>query len=122
MSKQDNTSSTTREVVAHYVKSNYCRVIHADGAWGGLTPNMNIHMALFSEHAPVPRSMTFRLEPSGLVSEQSADSEPGITREIDAEVILNLEVAKALRDWLDLRLRQAEELIKADIQRKRGTS
>ena len=118
MADQENKSST-REIIAHYVKSNYCRVIHADGAWGGLTPYTNIYMALFSEHAPIPRSIKYHVEPTGTLSERGKDAEPGFTREIEVEVILSLEVAKALRDWLDERLKQATELqVKAEVDRK----
>jgi len=81
---------------------------------------MNIHMALFSEHAPIPRSITYHIEHSGTLTELDRDAEHGITREIEVEVILSLEVGRALRDWLDLRLKQAADLqVKVEVEEKK---
>ncbi|HLW54414.1 MAG TPA: hypothetical protein VKW06_16380 [Candidatus Angelobacter sp.] len=41
-------------VCFHYVKSNYFRVIHADGMYGGLTPCGGIFFALYSDRQPLP--------------------------------------------------------------------
>jgi hypothetical protein len=120
MANQENISSTTPEVIAQYLKSNYSRVIHADGAWGGLTPYMNIYMALFSEHPPIPRSIKYKVEHSGTLSELSREAPPGITRDIEVEVVLSLEVARSLRNWLDDRLKQATSLqLKAESELKK---
>jgi hypothetical protein len=39
----------------HFRKSSLFRVIHADGAYGGISPNGNIHFALYNERFPIPK-------------------------------------------------------------------
>lgn len=56
MKKKKGTSPTTApQIRFNYIKSAQFRVIHADGAIGGVTPNGFIHMALFNERAAIPR-------------------------------------------------------------------
>lgn len=102
------------KVKCHFAKSRFYRVIHADGAWGGLTPQVNIQMALYSERVKVPDLVTYAAESSGLkelerdgksVPARSAERE--IERELEADVILSLEAALALRDWLDKKIDDA---------------
>jgi len=104
-------SAEDRQRKAHFINSNLFRVIHADGAWGGITPQFNIQMALFSERHPIPTEVSYKLEPSGL--------RDGIVREIEADVIMSLDVARALRIWLDNKIGEAEEL-RAELERRTG--
>jgi len=111
-------SAEDRQLNAHFIKSNLFRVVHADGAWGGITPQFNIQVALFSERHPIPTEVSYKLEPSG-PSELSRTARDGIVREIEADVIMSLDVARALRIWLDNKIREAEEL-RAELERRTG--
>lgn len=44
-----------QQVAFDYIKSNFFRVVHADGVTGGGTPNGSIHLAFFSERGPIPQ-------------------------------------------------------------------
>lgn len=96
---------------AIYVKSNACRVIHADGAYGGLTPQLNIYMALYSEHNALPASAVYVLDPAEKTAREETQAPPREwTREIEAEVIMSRDMARSLRDWLDARIKAVEEV------------
>jgi hypothetical protein len=100
------------EVKMRFKRSKFCRVIHVDGAWGSLTLQGNIHMALFSEHRAFPEGTTISLNEQGVVQETMMD-DPGVTiREIEADVILNPGGAVVLRDWLTGRLTELETALK----------
>ena len=99
------------KVEATYVKSQLCRVIHADGAWGGLTPQGTIHMALFSEHTKAPDATVFLLDrATQTAKEQPAGPQTTWIREVEADIILTREAARALRDWLTDKLTKAAEM------------
>src|SRR3990172_4969325 len=80
---------------AEYVKSNFCRVIHADGAYGGVTGHSLIYMALFSEHNKLPTSARFVVDPvTRTAKPDPTRPSPTWTREVEAEVIMPAEFAK----------------------------
>jgi hypothetical protein len=108
------------EIEFHFEKSRYFRVIHADGAFGGVAPgNRNIHLAIFSERSPLPRTITHRVA-DGLLGEEiieRRETKQGIFREVEADLVMTVEVAVAIRDWLDQRINeslQASQLLAGD--------
>jgi hypothetical protein len=96
----------------HYLKSNQFRVIHADGAWGGLTLNGQLTMVLYSERPPIPKSTTHEVRDGRLVElEEYRDArDASAVREAEVAAIMHPRVAVQLRDWLNERLTQWEEI------------
>ena len=97
------------EVTLHYIKSHQFRVIHSDGAIGGITPRGLIHMALFSERPAIPQQVTHELVPTGpgtvtLGSEKAKLGREGFVRELEVDVIMDREAVKNLYDWLGKQL------------------
>src|SRR5438874_1780807 len=93
-----------------YIKSNLFRVIHADGVVGGLTPRLDIHMDFWSERFPIPQRVVHTLTDDGTLGEELKTerlTREGIVREVEAGVVLDLEVAKAFREWLTDRIAEA---------------
>ncbi|MEO8455263.1 MAG: hypothetical protein ABI454_08885 [Sphingomicrobium sp.] len=86
-----------------YIKGKDFRVVRADGAIGGITPNGYVHFVLYSERGAIPRRQVFALTPEGTVGE-IIDAETvtrgSIVREMDVDVFLRPDVAKALHTWL----------------------
>lgn len=102
---------TPDSVEAIYTKSNACRVIHVDGAYGGVTPQLNIYMALYSEHNALPSAAVYVLDRAEKVArEQIQTPSNQWVREIETEVLMSREMARSLRDWLDGRLAIADKL------------
>jgi hypothetical protein len=94
-----------------YIKSNACRVIHADGAYGGVTTQLLIYMALYSEHNMPPDKATIILDRNDKTAREEPQPRSNkVTREIETEVMMSLDVARALRDWLAERLAAAEKI------------
>lgn len=106
---------------AQFVRSNFYRVVHADGAWGGLTPHGQIRMAIYSEAQQFPQSVTYDIS-SGR-AEEVGRTPTGLgpnklIRELEVDVVLDLRVARSLHDWLGGKITQLERVI--EEARSRG--
>jgi hypothetical protein len=97
-------SEEVRELHTRFKRSKHCRVIHVDGAWGSLTPQLNVHMAVYSEHRAFPEGTIIRPSPDGGIQDTPKDDPQLLVREIEADLILSQGSATALRDWLTDRL------------------
>ncbi len=100
-------------VMFNYIKSNYFRVVHADGAMGGFTPRGHLFMSLFSERAPLPDVTVQAVENGQLgkeILEQRKGSSEGILRELEVGVVMDLNVAKSLVTWLKERIEIMEQM------------
>ncbi len=99
----------------HMLKSNFFRVIHADGIFGGMSPRGGIQIAFFSERQPIPQQMCHTINPdTGRLGDELEDqriSRDGIVREIEANVIMELTTAKSFLSWLQATVNDAEEII-----------
>lgn len=100
----------------HYIKSSGFRVIHVDGAHGGVSPRQKIQMAVFSERSPIPQFTAHQVtqEGSGLKVGKEIQgakiSKRGVVREVEAELLMDLETAEAIRTWLDESIQLARKL------------
>jgi hypothetical protein len=98
----------------HYIKGNFFRVVHADGGIGGLTPNRNIFLSLFSERAAIPRIVEQAVNPDGTPGqERKTVGKEGLVREVEVGVMLSGQAAKGIADWL---LKQVEILEASEPQ------
>lgn len=102
------------EIQTRFTRSEFCRVIHVDGVWGGFTPQWNVHMALYSERWALPDGTTIRFDAEGV--REDAPVSAGPIREIEADVILSQTAAIALRDWLITRLSSLQGAPQPDAQ------
>jgi hypothetical protein len=90
----------------HYIKGNFFRVVHVDGAIGGLTPSRDIFVSLFSQRAPIPQMIELTVSPEGnLGSELKRETKEGVVREMEVGLALS---AKAARDLGNFLLEQAK--------------
>jgi hypothetical protein len=124
----ESTLSTTSNtdvpsnVKFRYIKSNYFRVVHADGVFGGFTPQGNIFFSVFSERAPLP-DVTFQAVEDGRLGKELIEHRQGgtdgVVRELEVGLTMNLTVAKSLADWLKERIEIAEKM-QAELSVKEG--
>lgn len=96
---------------AHLIKGNHFRVIHVDGAWGGVTPSLNnIQMVIFNHRTPIPQLLVHEVSDDGIVGKESkAVGRPGIVREMEAALVFDLKTAKSIRAWLDDKIADLEK-------------
>jgi hypothetical protein len=106
----ETTDETPKRVVFHYIKSTQFRVIHGDGVIGGITPSGLIHFAVYNERPAIPQMVVQRVEAGRLGEEEQKVGREGIVRELEADVIVSLQLAKGIRDWLSRQI--------ADLERK----
>ena len=97
-------------VAFDYIKSASFRVIHADGAIGGVTPGGYIHMALYNERRALPIRIVFAAAERGLGEEISREEPDSFERELEVDVFLDLDTAQALRNWLSEKIALLSQL------------
>ena len=111
MAKAKTDETFVDQVAFDYIKSAHFRVIHADGAIGTVTPSGYIHLAFFSERQAIPRRIVHKVAKDGELGPQvddATESRGSIVREMDIDVIFSVEVAEALKAWLEQRIKEAQ--------------
>ena len=96
-------SDIPAEVKFDYLKAHAFRVVHADGVFGGPTPNRLIAMTLFSERLPIPQQTVHAFKGDGMLGEEIIDrrvSRDAVVRELEVCVMLSVETATRLHEWL----------------------
>ena len=92
------------QIVFEYARDPLFRAAHADGFIGGLTPNGQVHIAFFSERPTLPKRHVFRVNADGSlgaeVPSEKARNE-AITRDMQVDVLLSVQAAEGLKNWLD---------------------
>jgi hypothetical protein len=106
------TSKAPKEIDINYIKSGGYRTFHVDGVFGGLTPNGKIHVALFVQRQVIPEIIKQEIMPEGALGQEvSRVSKKGIVREIESGLIMDVEIAKIFRDWLDDKIKEFEKAL-----------
>jgi hypothetical protein len=103
----------------HYLKSNLFRIIHTDGAYGGLTPRLDIFVSFFSERPPIPQVMVNRMDETGKLGTEIVEdrqTRDGIIREAEVGMTMTVDVAKALAGWLQEKITEAERMRQSSKQ------
>jgi hypothetical protein len=113
MPKSPQKPRIPKEIEFDFIKSNYFRVVRADGAFGGIAPNGAIHMGIYSERQPIPTKIIHAVQ-DGKVGPELPEKRQGrkaIIREMEVDVVLDITQAVGLRQWLDERITQYQKLI-----------
>jgi hypothetical protein len=101
-----------------FLKSQQFRVIHVDGAIGGVTPRGLIHAAVYNERAAIPQSTYQKLSSDGMLGETvSVESKEGIIREVEVDMMMSKQTAIEFRDWLSARIAELEGL-EAEVKKR----
>src|SRR3989304_8127727 len=83
----------------HYIKSNNFRVVHVDGAHGGITPHGYIFFCVYNDRAPIPQVTVHGIDNDGSVTVEIPDeriSKDGIVREVEVGLVMDLATAERL--------------------------
>jgi hypothetical protein len=113
MADQDDKSAPGK-IRFHYLKSSAYRVIHVDGAHGGVTPHGYIQMSLLSERHPTPQISTYALSETKRLGEEMLDERvgrDGLIREVEVTALMDYRTAIALRKWLNDRIAELEQTL-----------
>lgn len=104
-----------QEIPVNFVQSPDFRVIYCEGAWGGITPRGLIQMAIFTERMPLPDTVKHVIQEDGGLTPVEEKRPPAMERIIEADLIMPMDVAISVRDWLTIKITQAQAL-QAKIQ------
>ena len=99
----------------HYIKSNGFRVVHMDGAHGGITPRGTIFAAIYSERAPIPEMTVHTISAEGTISEENRDerkAKEGMVREVEIGLMMDLSAAQSLHQWLGEKIKTLTDALK----------
>ena len=94
-----------------YIKSNFFRVVHMDGAIGGLTPRGLIHCAVYNERAAIPQVTEHPIDDNRLGPEEAVEGKKGLVREVEVDLLMTRPVAEELRDWLTARIEDYDKRV-----------
>lgn len=111
-SAHDSVSDPT--VNFDYIKSTQFRVIHVDGAIGGITPSGNVHISLYSERPAIPKQVVHNVKANGTLGDEIGEkrvSRGGIVREMDVDVVMSIAAAETLCSWLQQKIEEGKEQI-----------
>jgi len=90
----EETPKLPKRISVHYRETPDHRILHADGAWASITPQLEIQMAFYHLLMPLPTEASHVVTPEGtigpIVEEQR---EFAIERRSDATVVVNPIVA-----------------------------
>jgi hypothetical protein len=89
----------------HWIKSRFFRVVHADGAFGGISPRGYLHFAFYNERAAIPRlserDITKGAGDSFVAGpERVTEGREGSVREVEVEIMMDHRTAREFLEWL----------------------
>jgi hypothetical protein len=99
-----------------FFRAPFFRTIQADGAWGRISPANSIHLSLFNDCGPLPAVAHHKIGADGKLSGgMSLSIQPGtdLIRQVEVDVVLSLESAKAVRDTLENFIKILEDMKKS---------
>ena len=87
---------TRARVQFDFIKSQAFRVIHVDGIWGGVRPDLSFHLNLYNERHSIPQSVTIDFDPDDVDAEQFVEvqNREAVIREVEVCAIMDLETAE----------------------------
>jgi hypothetical protein len=98
---QQNIEEDIELIKFDYVKSNYFRVITADGANASLAQKGKIFLSLFNERVPIPRQVIHQMLPNRTLGKEVENiSREGLEREVEVGLLIDVNVAKAICEVL----------------------
>jgi hypothetical protein len=117
---EENVAETAepKTVRFYYLKSVHFRVIHADGAFGGVTPKGQLHFSVYSERHAIPKEIVYDIKENGTIGEERiADRvvRNGLVRELDADIVMDLPTAVSFRTWINTKV---DSMVKEQAKEK----
>ena len=83
------------------------------------SPRIHRH-EFFSERYPIPRRLTYSVS-DGVVNQQDItgrESRAGVIREVEVEVLVDLEMAKSLKAWLEEHIGYLEDRLRVQPEKE----
>jgi hypothetical protein len=108
----NKTDAIPETVNFDYLKSSQFRVIHADGAFIGLTQT-GLTVNFFTERQPIPRRVVHKVGRDGAIGEEIMEQRvvrDAVIRDTEVSILMSLDVAKGLIDALQSIIKKRNEV------------
>jgi hypothetical protein len=112
-----STNQAEGRVRYHFIKSNFFRVVLAEGVYGGISPSGQIRMTFFNERSALPQQTEYGINSDGSLGNEDPEgrvSRDGFVRELEVDVVMNIEHARLVHQWLGQKIEMLAK-IKSDI-------
>lgn len=107
------------KITFHYLKGADFRSVHCDGAVGGITPRGLLHVAVFSERHAIPKKTVQELVADNTLGpeiESQRESIGGVVRQMEVDLLMGMDTARTIRDWLTERLKEFDALKASEVR------
>jgi hypothetical protein len=101
-----------------YRESPAYRTVSVQGAYGGLTPRGDIFLGVYSERTHFPDTSILEIGPQGELGPEKFRITQGVVREVQVGLMMDLNTAKSLQDWLKTHIETLEAALKAQKDSK----
>lgn len=104
-----------KSVIFKYKFAEDYNPIYVNGAYGGVSSQGEIVANFYLERLPLPNSVTHKVEENGIVGEIidekniPSDLNKSFIRFVKTGIVVNVETAKQIRDWLNKQIEFLEE-------------
>ena len=100
------------QVTFKYTKTDDYRNVHGSGVFGGVTAKIEIRIEVFTEYQPSPSEYSKKVIDDELVpvdEEEDGDKDILVERERQIGIMLALNEARSIHQWLGNKIEQLEE-------------
>lgn len=98
-----------KEIEGKFVYPNNYRQDYINGAFGGRTAKGEMVVNFFFETLPCPEKSEIQVLPNGVISESIISQNDVTIKEVRNGIIMNLETAKSIYEWLGRNIAVEEE-------------
>jgi hypothetical protein len=100
--ENDMTEKNTEQLKFKYVIPDNISDRYVNGLWGGVTPRNEINIHFYSERHPIPKESIYKKIESAEANQSEEHVFGGdVIRLIQSSIVMELETAIGLRNWLD---------------------
>lgn len=100
-----------------FVKTPGYKTFHVDGFWGSYSANGQFSIDLYNQKHEIPEEQIYEVQDGNAMPLDVQQPSYGI-REIEACIVLDLNLAIILKDWLSERIGEAKKLQKENNQKQ----
>jgi hypothetical protein len=122
--KARNNKAKQQDFIFKFIIPENLQDCYVNGAYGGVTPRDEISMHMYSERLPIPITTAHKIQNDGTLSKEMIETKgANVIRLVQSSVIMDVNTAIAIRDWLDEKIKFIEkkkETVKAVKKSKGG--
>jgi hypothetical protein len=119
MAKPKKKESGKKKLKFKYVIPDQLMDCYINGVFGGVTQRQEIHMHPFNERTPIPKEVFVEFGKEGEKPKEIEKIAGGdIVRLIQASLIMDVNAAIAIRDWLDNKIKFIKSINEEEKQKK----